>query len=370
MFVVATFNRVDHSIRNVILWCDVASLISGILFFSAAKCLQKIAPSIGKRHEKQLLAAFKQQSKQKPLSIYSNLSYLDSLDQRIEVNSYTVNDHLVSVAYSKGEKSSPISINEDRYICQTLTLKNDLDIGLCGIFDGHGGPTIAEFLRQTLPKYIIEELNRSHILTIEVTDRALRRVFLKLEKEIESKNFLDCGSTATVALFFNKQLVIAHLGDSRAIWISADGETLQLTADMDITKKEAKKVKKLGGIVYENRIFSYQENGQPTGKGINISGSFGDLNLLGKPNIHGHKPYLINKTPAITSYPLKKGYLLLASDGLFHTINKKNEISTCQTGQMIASFGPIPIDQMAKQLIHLARNAQSTDDITCLIVKI
>lgn len=117
----------------------------------------------------------------------------------------------------------------------------------------------------------------------------------------------SCGSVVLCALILGEKLIIANLGDSRAILLRKNWEIQQLSTEHTPDKpEECERIEKLGGYV---------------------------LNVAGKARLQGslavsravgdafYKPFLSN-VPEIKEFSIQKHdkFLVLATDGLWNVI--------------------------------------------------
>jgi len=68
--------------------------------------------------------------------------------------------------------------------------------GFFGIYDGHGGTAVAEFIERTLHKYFLAELKSQKVVDIKA---AFSQSYLKTDQEIIDKAIKKAGTTAVNA---------------------------------------------------------------------------------------------------------------------------------------------------------------------------
>ncbi|GFZ13965.1 protein phosphatase 2C family protein [Actinidia rufa] len=159
--------------------------------------------------------------------------------------------NFASVFSKRGKKG----INQDCFVvwkefgCQE-------DMTFCGVFDGHGpwGHLVSKRVRKLMPPYLLcnwqETLALNSLdLKFEHTDRSLRqfdtwkqsylKTFSAIDQDLEQHPVIDSfhsGSTALTMIRQGDLIVIANVGDSRAVLatVSDNGNLVpvQLTVDL------------------------------------------------------------------------------------------------------------------------------------------
>jgi serine/threonine protein phosphatase PrpC len=160
------------------------------------------------------------------------------------------------------------------------------------VFDGHGGSDIAEQLggaaqdeiatlldggQQPLPGLIDYLLEDPHVARGDISHDALIK---KIKDQFVSyntklKNGLSGGgSCAVVALFLPEKIVVAHVGDSRAV--SSDLVSIMTHDHKPFLPNEKKRIEKGGGVVTKASGGIYR-----VGNKLAVSRAFGDPGIVG-----------------------------------------------------------------------------------------
>ena len=135
-----------------------------------------------------------------------------------------------------------------------------------GVFDGHGGETCSEYLKNNYLNILIE--NKNFPFDIKT---AIIESFEKAEEEIYNQNknkkleeIDPSGSCALVAIITENKIYIANIGDSRAIMSLNNGSKVkQLTNDHKPNNiKEYERIIKNGGKVYVDDDYTEDEHGK------------------------------------------------------------------------------------------------------------
>ncbi|KAL8130044.1 hypothetical protein V2J09_019199 [Rumex salicifolius] len=202
------------------------------------------------------------------------------------------------------------------------------ELGLFAIYDGHSG---------------------HHKDFWENTEGAIRSAYHSTDIEIleKSAELGKGGSTAVTAILINgEKLVIANIGDSRAV-LCRNGVAQQLSVDHE-PSREKKEIERRGGYVSTIPGDVPRVDGQ-----LAVARAFGDKNL----KIH------LSSDPDIQT-KLMDGhteFLILASDGLWNVISNDEAVGLIRN---------IKNAQLAaKTLTDQAVLRKSTDDISCIVVR-
>ncbi|XP_014505435.1 probable protein phosphatase 2C 72 isoform X2 [Vigna radiata var. radiata] len=223
----------------------------------------------------------------------------------------------------------------------------------CGVYDGHGGNghRVSKIVSSQLSSLILEQKNvlekidaiengchnttpKNHVGTMKENSdannfqkwkEAIVSAFKVMEKEVKLQHNLDCSGSGTTAVVIIKQgegLVIANLGDSRAVMGTICEEKLvatQLTTDLKPElPREAERIRRCNGCVYASkeepeiqRVWMPNNEHSP---GLAMSRSFGDFLL---------KDYGVIAIPDISHHPLASSdqFIVLASDGVWDVLS-------------------------------------------------
>nr|GLL16344.1 probable protein phosphatase 2C 72 [Ipomoea trifida] len=217
----------------------------------------------------------------------------------------------------------------------------------CGVFDGHGknGHYVSKLVRNHLPSLLLNQAKFlpkiSNKLGDDDDDTTQNKSFLKwkegcvsafklMDKQIKQHEKLDCctsGTTAVIAIRQDEDLVVANLGDSRAVLgrkTDNGVKAIQLTTDLKPSVPcEAERIRKCNGRVialkeepHIQRVWLPNEDTP----GLAMSRAFGDFLL----KYHG-----IISTPEVSYHNLSPNdhFLVLATDGVWDVLSNDEVIS-------------------------------------------
>jgi protein phosphatase 1L len=229
-------------------------------------------------------------------------------------------------------------------------------IGLFGVFDGHNGSQAAKYLQTHLLHNLLMNLDFDNIeLAItrayQQTDRNLRK--------LQVNNFWSCGSTACTAVLLQERLIVANVGDSRAV-ICKGGNAVALSTDHKPNRAdERQRIEEAGGVLMCDHtwivgdLVSSSANKWVAGA-ARLSRAFGDSKF---------KPHKVIADPEIEEDTIEEGvdFLLVATAGLWNVVSNQEAVSMVQS---------IPdAKEAARFLKEEACRRGSNDKITCVVIR-
>ncbi|CAD5331349.1 unnamed protein product [Arabidopsis thaliana] len=242
-------------------------------------------------------------------------------------------------ASSAGKRSSM----EDFFETRIDGINGEI-VGLFGVFDGHGGARAAEYVKRHLFSNLI-----THPKFISDTKSAITDAYNHTDSELlksENSHNRDAGSTASTAILVGDRLVVANVGDSRAV-ISRGGKAIAVSRDHKPDQSdERERIENAGGFVMWAGTWR-------VGGVLAVSRAFGDRLL---------KQYVV-ADPEIQEEKIDDTleFLILASDGLWDVFS--NEAAVAMVKEV-----EDPEDS-AKKLVGEAIKRGSADNITCVVVR-
>ncbi|PKU84898.1 putative protein phosphatase 2C 59 [Dendrobium catenatum] len=156
--------------------------------------------------------------------------------------------------FSYGYASSPgkRSSMEDFYETRIDGVDGEI-VGLFGVFDGHGGARAAQYVKQNLfsnlikhPKFFsdtksaIEPLNLDPFVQDNYKLQNVRfDAYSQTDSEFlksENNHGHDAGSTASTAILVGNRLLVANVGDSRAVICRAGNGTWRVGGVLAVSR--------------------------------------------------------------------------------------------------------------------------------------
>ena len=260
-----------------------------------------------------------------------------------------------------------------------------------GVYDGHGGCTCADFLRDNLHQYVIKEPSFP-----SNPREALRKGF-----ESAEKHFLDTiasqskttviersGSCAIVVLIVGDMCYVANVGDSRAVLSGESGHRVYpLSSDHKPSDTaEQRRIIESGGKVYQSQLTQTRtvEGGTVTENVLGphrvlpgrlsvlykqVSRTFGDTEA--KLTRFGGNPNVIIAVPDIKSFRIAADhdFILMASDGIFDKLSNRDVVQSAWAAvRTSGSDIHHSSGAAAEAVLRLALARRSLDNVTVVMV--
>ena len=218
------------------------------------------------------------------------------------------------------------------------------------VFDGHGGPQTSAFLETNL----VIELNKK--ITSKTTEEDLKAVlpatYIALDTQLRTKSN-NSGSTAIVVIVTPAKIIVANLGDSRAIGVK-DGAVVWATNDhKPDSQEERDRITKAGHTVSDSRV-----NGN-----LALSRAFGDFTWKkegGPPDEQA-----VSVIPVIELYERTAvDHIILGCDGVW------DELENDHVAVFVNANKEVDSVKLADDIIDNSLILGSTDNISAIVVKV
>lgn len=241
---------------------------------------------------------------------------------------------------------------------------------MVAVFDGHGGAGASLWAS----KYLVEILEarkewKSYVAggkekNLTLLCEALRGAFL--DADVALRSFQSSGSpdadtsgcTAVVCMVTPETIVCANAGDSRAV-LATCGKTKEMSYDhKPFNNAERMRIESAGGTVQFNRV-----DGD-----LAVSRAFGDFQYKTSPELPAEKQKVSPEPDFITHDRVSADeFLLLACDGLFDVMSNAEATAF---GRQILEEGETSIILMAEEMLDIALEKDSRDNISAIIVRL
>lgn len=238
--------------------------------------------------------------------------------------------------FSVINKRSSQNVFEDRFYQGAVDGGN-----LYAVYDGHGGPEVAQFLAKNFSDYFSQTsgLMKDRMVT----------AFKNADNDEIIKKHKQSGSTASVVFIKDNIAHFAHVGDSRML-LEADGKIDFVTSDHKPNRAdEYDRIIKENGLVFNERVNGF----------LAVSRAFGNYGINDSKKIIIVEPEY--KEITLTE---KNKFLVLATDGLWDVVTNEDVVTILKTKR--SSIQGMSL--FAKMLASYAVVKGSRDDITVMVV--
>eukprot|EP00095_Tigriopus_kingsejongensis_P002611 maker-scaffold302_size216161-snap-gene-1.13 protein:Tk02611 transcript:maker-scaffold302_size216161-snap-gene-1.13-mRNA-1 annotation:"probable protein phosphatase 2c" len=199
-------------------------------------------------------------------------------------------------------------------------LENDPDLSFFAVYDGHGGTGVANYLKDHLHEFILDQVEYKE----GNMEEAILKAFLQVDQDLRTYGSATelTGSTAVVVMIKHGELYCANLGDSRAT-ACVRGLVKALTCDHNTSNaKERERVYAMGGNIKENRV----------GGVLIPTRCFGDFLLKSEIEKPAWKQ-VISAVPQIVSFKLSSNwdFVVVGSDGVWDAMSNQDMVTYVKT---------------------------------------
>ncbi|XP_062228226.1 probable protein phosphatase 2C 54 [Phragmites australis] len=250
---------------------------------------------------------------------------------------------------------------EDAHVCIPDLAKNfgfpSLDnevVSFYGVFDGHGGKDAAHFVRDNLPRVIVEDPDFPLQLEKVVT-RSFMQTDCQFAETCSHHKALSSGTTALTAMIFGRSLLVANAGDCRAV-LSRCGAAVEMSMDhRTCSLTEKVRVESLGG---------YVDDGYLNGL-LGVTRALGDWHLEGMKEV-GRPGGPLSAEPELKMITLTKDdeFLIIGSDGIWDVFSNQNSVDFAR--KRLQEHNNVKL--CCKEIVEEAIRRGATDNLTAVLV--
>lgn len=211
------------------------------------------------------------------------------------------------------------------------------------IYDGHLGRGAARFAARNL-----HEILRAHLEQGEDYVQATTATFLEIDR-LMAEARVEGGTTAVIVLIDQRKLVVANVGDSRAI-LDRGGQALRLSRDhKPDTPEERERIEGFRGRISDSNIKTI--------------GAMALSRVLGNKSRHLVSEVL-SAEPHIEERDLdgQDRRLILACDGVWDEVDDQEAVDVIKEIE--------DPQEASRKLLRTARKKGSTDNISIIVVNL
>ncbi|VBB26744.1 unnamed protein product [Acanthocheilonema viteae] len=242
------------------------------------------------------------------------------------------------------------------------------------VFDGHAGNKAAQHSAENLLKtllatsqfaQIVQKLNHSSgvmdAAALSLLEEGIKEGFLTLDTKLRERHETDednerSGTTAICAIVTPSHIVLANLGDSRAVLARKDQAAFGTEDHKPFLPKERDRIVNAGGSVMIQRV-----NGS-----LAVSRALGDFEYKAVPGLDATKQ-LVSPEPDIYTIvrdPKVDEFLLLACDGVYDVMENAEICSFVESRLLVTS----DLSSVANQVLDACLSKGSRDNMTIILV--
>lgn len=284
-------------------------------------------------------------------------------------------------------------VNEDRYDVQSdSSATAGQPIAFAGVYDGHGGAAVAEWLESNLFDFVQEKWSSKQ------PQAAITDAYLAADKALLSARtgFMGmgergiggakCGATAVNIVLYQgadgaTRLLASNVGDARTLLIR-NGEAIDLSEE-HVPDKESERVRiERNNPNPKNPMVRYVGGTWRVGGLLALSRAFGDAYLKGSLQFEGinaggdnyssgfgviAEPYTVDME--ITD---DDTYIVLASDGLFAEESRGGGggLDNDTVAELCGASAGSSCAALAETMSKAAQKVGSTDDVTVVVLRL
>ncbi|CAK9328899.1 unnamed protein product [Citrullus colocynthis] len=231
--------------------------------------------------------------------------------------------------------------------------------GFYAVFDGHGGPHAAAFVKRNAMRLFFEDadwLKMQDIDSISLKDleNSHRKAFQLADLALADEQSVSssCGTTALTALVLGRHLLVANAGDCRAV-LCRKGVAVPMSEDHRPSNLlELKRVEGMGGFVDDGYVNGY----------ISVTRTLGDWDLK---LLNGSSSPLIAE-PQVEHVILTGDdeFLILGCDGIWDVMSSQYAVSLVRRG-LRKHNDP---HQSSRELVQEALRLNTSDNLTAIVI--
>ncbi|CAL5225273.1 g8068 [Coccomyxa viridis] len=269
------------------------------------------------------------------------------------------------------------------------------------VFDGHSGFAAAQYLSEHLydcfsdaidegaygPECSIDERETGGICCPVELSSLLADSFRETDQKLLSwlqssapDDEKNAGATATIALVRRDKLVIANVGDSRAV-LSRKGQAVDLTTEHRVTgsgptvEAEVHRVEDVGGWIEDGRVCDviavsrafgdreFKGDGAKSMLQRGVSEEWWDQEFADSKDITGN---LLEATPDVVEAPVREDdeFLILATDGLWDVVTSHEAVTMARSDFKKRKSA----EYIADRLTKVALQRRTEDNVSVVVV--
>ncbi|XP_027332367.1 probable protein phosphatase 2C 47 isoform X2 [Abrus precatorius] len=227
------------------------------------------------------------------------------------------------------------------------------------VFDGHGGPDAAAFVKRNAMRLFFEDANmlqsyETDEVFLKKLEDSHRRAFLRADLALADEQSVSssCGTTALTALVLGRHLLVANAGDCRAV-LCRRGVAVDMSHDHRPSYlPESRRVEELGGFIDGGYLNGY----------LSVTRALGDWDL--KFPLGAASPLIAEPDVQLVTLTEADEFLIIGCDGIWDVMSSQVAVSLVRRG-LRRHDDP---QQCARELVKEALRLHTSDNLTVIVI--
>ncbi|CBI25972.3 unnamed protein product, partial [Vitis vinifera] len=226
------------------------------------------------------------------------------------------------------------------------------------VFDGHGGPEAAAYIKRNVMRLFFEDVDIPQMseindIFLEELENCHRKAFLLADLALADECTVSssCGTTALTALILGRHLLVANVGDCRAV-LCRKGQAVQMSQDHRPSYlPECKRVEAVGGYILDGYL-----------NDLSVTRALGDWGM----KFPDGSPSPLIAEPDFRQIILTEDdeFLIIGCDGIWDAMPNQHAVSLVRRG-MRRHNNP---QQCARDLVMEALRLHTPDNLTAIVI--
>eukprot|EP00300_Choanocystis_sp_HF-7_P036891 c52836_g1_i1.p1 GENE.c52836_g1_i1~~c52836_g1_i1.p1 ORF type:complete len:332 (-),score=71.16 c52836_g1_i1:139-1134(-) len=239
-------------------------------------------------------------------------------------------------------------------------IRSDPGCSLLAVYDGHGGSLIATLASQAVEEELCAKLCEHKDLSPETLTALLHDMFIRIDNTLRTTSGFDkstdsSGSTAVLCLITESHIILANLGDSRAV-ICTGGRAIPLSEDHKPSNSgERARIEAADCQVLMGRV-----NGN-----LALSRAFGDFEYKQRDDL-APEEQAVSSAPEISVHARSEAdeFIVLACDGIWDVMSND---AVCKLVREALDGGEGDPSVICEELLDTCLDLDSRDNMSALL---